>query len=303
MTNVEIEKVEDHSKFLGLEAQAVKKQCEEIIKFKPDLVISEKGISDLAIHYLQTNNISAIRRLRKTDSNRIARATGASIVHITSDIKESDIGSCGLFEIRQIGDEYYSFIDKCKNSKSATILLRGPSKEVLAEVERNLQDGMNVVRNILLDPRILPGGGATEMAISTALIEKCKTLKGIEPLPYKACSTAFEVIPRTLADNCGVKTIKVMTELKAKHSDSKNSTWGIDGTTGKIADMKELGIWDPFLVKIQTIKTAIESACLLLRIDDVISGITKKKKDKSGSGGVNVHEGSSAPDPEMDGIQ
>jgi len=181
-------------------------------------------------------------------------------------------------------------------------LLRGPSKEILSEVERNLHDSMNVVRNIMLDPRIVPGGGAIEMAISTALIEKSKTLKGVESLPYKACSTALEVIPRTLADNCGVKTIKVMTELKAKHFGGKNSTWGIDGTSGKIADMKELGIWDPFLVKIQTIKTSIESACLLLRIDDVISGMTKKK-DKKGGGGLSMHEPSHATDPELDGLK
>jgi T-complex protein 1 subunit gamma len=284
-TNVEIEKAEDYSKLLGQEDKFVKKLCDDIIKIKPDLVISEKGISDLAIHYLQTNGIAALRRVRKTDNERLARATGAKIVNVTNDLRESDLGTCGLYEVRKIGDEYYSFIEECKGSRACTVLLRGPSKDVLSEIERNLADAMAVVRNIILDPRIVPGGGAFEMALSQALLEKAKSVKGIEQKPYEALAQALEVIPRTLADNCGVKSIKVVTELRAKHSGGKNTTWGIDGTTGVVTDMAELGIWDPFTVKTQAIKTSIESACLLLRIDDVVSGISKKKKDKSGNSG------------------
>lgn len=281
-TNVEIEKGEDYSKLLGQEDKFVKKLCDDIIKLKPDLVITEKGMSDLAIHYLATAGISALRRTKKTDNDRISRATGAKIVNITSEMNESDLGTCGLFEIRKIGDEYYSFIEECKGSKACTVLLRGPSKDVLSEVERNLADAMHVAKNILLDPRIVPGGGAFEMAISQGLLEKSKTIKGVEQKPYEALANALEVIPRTLADNCGVKSIKVITELRSLHSGGKNSTLGIDGLSGQIVDMKDLGIWDPFAVKTQALKTSIESACLLLRIDDVVSGITKKKKDKSG---------------------
>jgi len=276
-TNVEIERGEDYSKLLGHEDKFVKKLCDDIIKLKPDLVITEKGMSDLAIHYFATNGISALRRVKKTDNDRIARATGATIINITSEMKESDLGVCGLFEVRKIGDEYYSFIEECKNSKSCTVLLRGPSKDVLSEVERNLADAMHVVKNIILDPRMVPGGGAFEMAVSQGLLEKSKTIKGIEQKPYEALANALEVIPRTLADNCGVKSIKVITELRAKHSKG-NTTLGIDGLSGNVVDMKELGIWDPFTVKCQALKTSIESACLLLRIDDVVSGITKKKK-------------------------
>jgi T-complex protein 1 subunit gamma len=137
---------------------------------------------------------------------------------------------------------------------------------------------MNIVRNLILDPRVVPGGGATEMSISQHLIEKSNSIKGLSQLPYQGIAISLEVIPRTLADNCGVKTIKTITELRAKHANGKNLTWGIDGNTGKLIDMEELGIWDPYLVKSQTIKTSIESACMLLRIDDVVSGISSKKK-------------------------
>jgi len=190
------------------------------------------------------------------------------------------LGSCGLFEVTKIGDEYYSFIEKCKNPKACTILLRGPSKDVLNEIERNIQTSMNIVRNLYLDPRIVPGGGATEMSISQHLIEKGNSIKGLSQLPYQGIAVALEVIPRTLAENCGVKTIKTITELRAKHSNGKNLTWGIDGNSGKLVDMEELGIWDPYLVKAQTIKTSIEAACMLIRIDDVVSGISSKKKEK-----------------------
>ena len=131
---------------------------EDIINAKPDLVITEKGVSDLCQHYLQKNNITALRRLRKTDNNRIAKAVGATIVHRTEEIQENDIGKgCGLFEVRKIGDEYFSFIEDCENPKACSILLRGGSKDALNEIERNLMDVLEVCRNIMYDPRLLPG--------------------------------------------------------------------------------------------------------------------------------------------------
>jgi len=260
--------------------------CNDIIKHKPDLVITEKGLSDLAQHYFVKNNITALRRTRKPDNNRISRATGATIVNRTDEIRPEDIGTrCGLFEVRKIGDEYFSFITDCKDAKACTILLRGASKDVLNEVERNLQDAISVARNIVLDPRLVPGGGALEMSVSHSLTQKSKSIERVEQWPFSAVANAFEVIPRTLAQNCGAKTIRVITELRAKHATapSENWFWGIDGIKGIPADMRALGVWDPYLVKVQTITTAIESACLLLRVDEVVSGISKK--DKSGGGG------------------
>jgi T-complex protein 1 subunit gamma len=129
-------------------------------------------------------------------------------------IQESDIGKCGLFEIRKIGDEYFSFIEQCENPAACTILLRGATKDVLSEVDRNLQDAMNVAKNVILEPRLLPGGGSTEMSIAYALMEKSKSIEGVQQWPYHSLATAFEVIPRTLAQNCGAKTVRVLTELR-----------------------------------------------------------------------------------------
>ena len=275
-TNVEITKEEDWAALLKAEEEWIEGVCNEIIKFKPDVVVTEKGLSDLAAVFFARAGISAIRRLRKTDNNRIARAAGATIVHRAEEIKESDIGThAGLFEVKKIGDEYYTFVVDCKEPKACSVLLRGASKDVLNEVERNLHDAMGVARNVVQDPRLVPGGGAVEMAVARALMEKSKTIVGTESLPYRAVGEALEVIPRTLAQNCGTNVIRTLTQLRAKHADGQD-TCGIDGHAGKVVDMKELGVWEPYAVKVQTFKTAVESAALLLRIDDIVSGITRR---------------------------
>eukprot|EP00456_Euglypha_rotunda_P042548 TRINITY_DN3322_c0_g1_i17.p1 TRINITY_DN3322_c0_g1~~TRINITY_DN3322_c0_g1_i17.p1 ORF type:complete len:139 (-),score=23.47 TRINITY_DN3322_c0_g1_i17:31-447(-) len=137
---------------------------------------------------------------------------------------------------------------------------------------------MSVVRNIMFDAQIVPGGGATEMAIEKALLDKSKSIPGVQQWPYRAAAQALEVIPRTLIENCGASTVRVLTALRAKHADTKSSTWGVDGNKGELADMTKLNIYDPYLVKSQTIKTAFEAACMLLKIDEIVSGISKKDK-------------------------
>merc|ERR1719402_75305 len=230
--------------------------------------------------------ITAVRRLRKSDNLRVARACGATIVNRTDEITEDDIGTeCGLFEVRKIGDEYFTFLEQCKDPKACTILLRGASKDILAEVERNLQDALNVARNLYQEPALVPGGGATEMEVAHLLTQKAKALNGVIQWPYKAVASALEVIPRTLAQNCGANTIRTLTALRAKHAQEgeKNVNWGINGETGTLADMSELGIWEPLAVKLQVYKTAVETAILLLRIDDIVSG-SKKRGDVGGQG-------------------
>lgn len=238
---------------------------------------------DLAQHFLVKAGITCLRRVRKTDNNRIARCTGATIVHRTDEIQESDVGTrAGLFEVRKIGDEYFTFLEDCEDPKACTVLLRGASKDVLNELERNLQDAMQVARNVVFSPRLLPGGGATEMAVSHALVQQSKEVKGVQQWPFRAVGLAMEVVPRTLAQNCGADTVRVLTALRAKHALGEHS-FGINGVTGELADMHTLGVWDPFEVKVQTIKTAIESAALLLRIDDIVSGMSKKQGGAAGA--------------------
>lgn len=162
-------------------------------------------------------------------------------------------------------------------------MLRGASKDVLNEIERNLHDALGVARNVMVNPKLIPGGGAVEMELSCRLLEHADKIEGVQQWPFKALASALEVIPRTLAQNCGADVVRVLTELRAKHAVAGEGLyWGIDGNTGKIADMREADIWDPISVKLQTFKTAIESACMLLRIDDIVSGI---KKDRSGKQG------------------
>jgi len=290
-TNVEITNEQDWNLMLRMEEEYVEQMCAEVIAFHPDIVITEKGVSDLAQHFFSKANITCFRRLRKTDNNRLARAAGATIVSRTDEIQESDVGTqCGLFEMRKIGDEYFAYFEECQNPKACSIVLRGGSKDVLNEIERNLQDAMQVVRNVVYEPKLLPGGGATEIAIAMGLRRIGQRMMEVGKLqgPFLAVGEAMEVIPRTLAQNCGVSVIRVVTELRAKHAqlyeesatdaeneDLKKCTWGIDGISGDMVDIEQLGIWEPYSVKVQTIKTAIESACMILRIDDIVSGSKK----------------------------
>lgn len=273
-TNVEIIGEQDFTRMLQIEESYVQRICDDIIAVKPDVVFTEKGVSDLAQHYLLKAGITAIRRLRKTDNLRIARACGATIVNRTEELNEGDVGTgAGLFEIKKIGDEYFTFITECKDPKACTIVLRGASKDILNETERNLQDALHVAKNLVLEPRLVAGGGAIEMALSQLLARKQR--KG----PYTAVGSALEIIPRTLAQNCGANTIRTLTALRAKHASHSGDgvcAWGIDGESGAIVDMHVKGIWEPLAVKLQIYKTAIETAILLLRIDDIVSGSKKR---------------------------
>ncbi|CAG0881885.1 unnamed protein product [Cyprideis torosa] len=291
MTNIEISAEHDFTRYLEIEEEYIQKLCSDIIAFKPDLVFTEKGVSDLAQHFLAKANISVLRRVKKTDNNRIARAVGATICHRTDEIKDEDIGTqCGLFEVKKIGDEYFTYLSDCKDPKACTIVLRGASKDILKEVERNLNDAMCVARNLALYPAVVAGGGSVEMAVAKGLSARAKNVEGVEQGPYRAVATALEVIPRTLIQNCGGNTIKGMTALRAKcrsmeGSGDANCFWGINGETGEIEDMSKLGIWDPVSVKLQVYKTAVETAILLLRIDDIVSGTKKADGSDTPAGG------------------
>jgi T-complex protein 1 subunit gamma len=222
-TNVELQNEGQWERLLEIEEEQIRDLCENIIRVKPDIVITEKGVSDLAQHYLLKANITAIRRIKKMDNHRVARAVGATIVNRVEDLKESDVGTkCGVFEIKKIGDEYFMYLTKCREPKvglcqessvlfsansiasfpqACTIVLRGPSKDIINEVERNLHDAMAVARNVIFEPKLAPGGGATEMAIAVRLNENAKAISGIQAWPYRALAEALEVIPRTLVQN------------------------------------------------------------------------------------------------------
>jgi len=290
-TNVEITKEADFDRILKMEEDYIQEMCAHIIRFKPDLVCTEKGVSDLAQHFLAKANISVLRRLRKTDNNRIARSCGATIVYDPSELRESDVGTgCGLFEVRKIGDEYFSYIINCKNPKACTVVLRGASKDVLNEIERNLLDAMGVVRNILVEPLVVPGGGAIEMSLAKELYERAKLIPGLAQGPYRAVAQALEIIPKTLIENCGGSPIRVLTALRAQHAKGDSDHWGVDGIKGEIRDVREIPVWESLMVKTQTIKTALESAILILRVGDIVSGLSGNKDKQAGGGGAQANE-------------
>lgn len=298
--NVEVMKDTDWEALLRQEEDYVRSLCTILISFHPDVVITEKGASDLAAHFLAKANITCIRRLRKTDNNRISRATGATIVSRMEELTEDHIGHAGLFEIKKIADDYFTFITGCPTGTACSIVLRGASKDTLNEIERNLHDAMSVARNIILEPRVVWGAAACEMSVSSALMARSRTISGVEQAAYQAVAMALEVVPRILTSNCGANVIRTVTDLRARHASafaagSNNSNenksdiyWGIDGHTGAIVDVRTIKIVEPAAVKIQALKTSIEAASMMLRVDDVISGI-KLRQDRaaaSPSGGA-----------------
>ena len=223
------------------------------------------------------HNITAIRRVKKSDNLRLARVTGARIVNRPEELTDQDVGlQCGTFNVEQIGDEYFTFLEDCKSPKACTVLLRGPAKDIINEFERNVQDALAVARNIILDPFLCPGGGATEIALSVELSKLASSVQGTEQYPYESVSEALEVIPKILASNSGAKPIQIVAELKEKYNAGKSV--GFDGNAVVVKDVEELGVWEPKGVKVQTLKTAIEATCMLLRVDDIVSGISKKVK-------------------------
>jgi T-complex protein 1 subunit gamma len=283
-TNLEISRDGDWNSFLRIEEEQVRDVCEKIIAFKPDVVVCEKGVSDLAQHYLLNANISVLRRLKKSDNNRIARATGATIINQVDDIRESEIGTkCGLFEVRLIANEYFAFFEDCKDPKACSIILRGPSKDIINEIERNLHDAMAVTRNLMLNPTLLPGGGAIEAKISVELEKKALEMETIDKYAFNALSRAFEVIPRILIQNAGANPTSLVIDLKAKIAASSLDLWGIDGIKGQIVKNGDEGsILESTAVKVQTFKSAIEATCMILRVDDILSGLNKKPEKSSG---------------------
>lgn len=273
MLNVELMKGEGLEDVLKVEEAYIRMQVDKIMSFKPDLVITEKGVADLAIQLFVDQNVTVLRRVRKADNVRLAASCGAKIVNRVEELTEADVGThAGLYELRKIGDEFFSYIYKCgEHGRACTILLRGAAKDTLMEVERNLQDALAVARNIMMDSTLVAGGGAFEMELSVLLSRQADQLVGREQLVFKAVAAALEVIPRTLLQNCGGNVIRRITELRAKHSAAEGRYFGVNGITGELEDTRVTKIWDPLSTKVQILKTALENACMLLRVDDLFN--------------------------------
>ena len=264
--------------FLDEENKMLKTMVDKIIDSGANVLVCQKGIDDIAQHYLAKSGILAVRRVKESDMTKLARATGARVVNNLDDLTSKEIGSADLVEERKVETDKWVFIEGCKHAKSVTLLIRGGSQRVVDEAERSIHDALMVTKDVLEKPAIVAGGGAPEAYAASKLREWVSTLSGREQLAADKFAEALEVIPLMLAENAGMDPIDTMTDLRAKQS--KGSKWtGIDARNAKLSDMSKLDIVEPLSVKEQIIKSATEVASMILRIDDVIAS------SKSAGGG------------------
>lgn len=257
--------------FLDMEEQMLRKMVERIVASGATAIFCQKGIDDLAAHFLAKRGILAARRVKKSDMERIGKATGASIVSNLDDLSQSDLGTAGVVEEQRIGEESMIFVRDCPQAKAVTILVRGSTEHVIAEAQRALEDAIGDIAAALSSGKIIAGAGAAEVEVARRLQQYAHTLSGREQLAAQAFADALEVIPRTLAENAGLDPIDALTELKAAHD--KGQVWaGIDVFTGKTMDAWEAGVLEPLKIKTQALSSASEVAVMILRIDDVIVG-------------------------------
>ena len=266
--------------FLNEEEKMLKGMVDKIVKAGANVVICQKGIDDLPQHYLAKAGIYAIRRAKKSDMEKIAKATNARIVTNIQDLTSKDLGKAGLVDERKIANDEMTYITGCKEAKAISILIRGGTDHVVDEIERNLNDSLGVVAIALEDGKVLIGGGATPMELSQSLREFATTVGGREQLAIEAFATAIEIIPRTLAENAGLDPINILIDLRKAHKSGKKSM-GINVWEGAVTDMKKLKIIEPMRVMKQAIQGATETAIMILRIDDVIAS-----RSSGGPGGM-----------------
>lgn len=269
--------------FIEEEEKILKGMVDKIVATGANVVICQKGIDDIAQHYLAKAGIYAVRRAKKSDMEKLARATGGRIVTNLDELTAEDLGSAGLVEEVRIGEDKMTFVRKCKNPKAVGILVRGGSEHVVDEVERALHDALSVVAAAVEDGKIVAGGGGPEIELAKELRSYAQRVGGKEALAINAFANAVEVIPKTLAENAGLDAIDVLVELRAKHEKSDGKSYGIDVFNGKVVDMRELGVYEPLRMKTQAIKSASEAAIMILRIDDVIAA-SKKEEEKGPKG-------------------
>ena len=256
--------------FLEEENQMLKSMVDKIHNIGANVLICQKGIDDIAQHYLSKHGVLAVRRVKESDMTKLAKATGGRISTNLDDISASDLGSAEIVQQKKVESDKWVFIEGCTNPRSVTVLIRGGSQRVVDEVDRSIHDALMVVKDVVEKPSIVAGGGSPEAYLSTELNEWASNSEGREQLAIKQYAEAFESIPLTIAENAGMDPIDTIITLRANQSSGKQ-TMGINAKESKIGDMFRLDIVEPLVVKEQIIKSATEAACMILRIDDVIA--------------------------------
>jgi len=277
---IQITSPEQLEAFVEQEERMLEDMVRKIAKSGANVVFCQKGIDDIAQHFLAKRGIMAVRRVKKSDMEKLARATGAKIVTNLDDLTEKDLGYAKVVEEKKIAGEEMIFVRDCKNPKSVTILVRGSTEHVVDEIDRAIEDAIGAVASAIEVGKIVPGGGAPEIEVARNLRKFAEKLSGREQLAVNAFADAMEIIPRSLAENAGLDPIDILVELRVMHEKGK-ATYGINLEEGKVDDMEKLGVVEPLKVKTQAIKSAAEAAEMILRIDDVISAAKLEKGPKT----------------------
>jgi len=267
---ISINSPEKMQAFIEQEERMLRDMADKVIKSGANVLFCQKGIDDAAQHFMAKAGIMAVRRVKKSDMEALARATGASIVSNLNDLTKSDLGFAGRVEERKIAGDQMIFVEECSQPKAVTILIRGGTEHVIDEVQRAVEDAVKGIAAALELGKIVAGGGATEIEVAKELRKYAESFKGREQLAINAFADAMEVIPRSLAENAGLDPIDKIANLRAQH-DKKGITFGLDVFSGEVQDMIKLGVIEPLKIKTQAIKSAAEAAEMILRIDDVIS--------------------------------
>ena len=269
-TSIRIEDPESITKFKKQEESILKDMVEKVKATGANVILTQKGIDDLAMAYLAKEGIYAARRVKKSDIEKLAKAIGGEIVTNMDDLSAKDLGNAERVEEVKIGEDHLTFVTGCKNPKAVSVLIRGGTEHVVDEVERSLVDSLHVVAAALQDGKIIPGGGAAAIEIAMKLREYSQSVGGREQLAIEKFAEAIEIIPRTLSENAGLDSIGILISLKKEHADGKKNA-GVDVVKGKPIDMLDLGVIEPIRVGKQAIDSATDAAVMILRIDDVIA--------------------------------
>ncbi len=274
---IEITSPDQMQAFLDQEEGMLRKMVEQIKKSGANFIVCQKGIDDLAQHFLAKEGIAAVRRVKKSDMDALVRATGGKIVTRLDDLSAADLGNAATVYEKKIAGDEMVFVEGCKNPKSVSLLVRGGSEHVVDEAERAVHDALMAVATAVKSGKIVAGGGSIEVEVSVKLRDYAQTIGGREQLAIEAFADTLEEIPRTLAETAGMNPLDTLVNLRAKHRAKDGKHIGVDVINGKLADMKELDIIEPMNVKTQAIASGTEVAEMILRIDDIIAGSSKEK--------------------------
>lgn len=274
---INIDRPEQMKMFLDEETKMIKMMVDKISMTKADIVFCQKGIDDIGLHYLTRVNVSAVKRVKESDLNALAKATGARIVTNMDDLSTADLGYAGLVEERRVEVDKWVFVEGCRNPKAVSLLIRGGTQRIVDEAERSIHDALMVVKDVVQDPAIVAGGGSPEVYISQKLREWAPSVSGREHFAIIAFADAIESIPITLSGNAGMDTIDILAEIRSRQS-STNPWIGVDVKELKVADMRKKKIIEPLAVKEQILKSATEAVSMLLRIDDVLAAARSEKR-------------------------